>query len=201
MNGQTQREATNRIPVSNKPNTSTSHKLLHINTFTGSFLSLFLLSTNWNLVIEYVSCGLKRLNIFPVFHTTLHSHLLHSTYSTLAIVILFVTFLIYLSILICTCLERSDAVRGNGRAVVQTTELNIISLLNTSTKSVIEPFQTTVQVQVEWWCRITRSGYRAVSLGLGRTKSKIPLPLSLETKLKLTLTRTGTEPFLYIYRR
>jgi hypothetical protein len=46
-------KATNQEPV-------LSTFCIHTNTFTGSLLSLFLVSSNENLGIKYVSCGLKR---------------------------------------------------------------------------------------------------------------------------------------------
>ncbi len=50
-------KATNQEPV-------LSTICIHTNTFTGSLLSLFLLSSNQNLEIKHVSCGLKRLKEF-----------------------------------------------------------------------------------------------------------------------------------------
>ena len=92
-------KATNQEPV-------LSTFCIHTNTFTGSLLSLFLVSSNENLGIKYVSCGLKRskkflpsgklLSLTFVFHFTLFT--LTYTYLTLANDILFVTFLIYLSV-------------------------------------------------------------------------------------------------------
>ena len=91
-------KATNQEPV-------LSTFCIHTNTFTGSLLSLFLVSSNENLGIKYVSCGLKRskkflpsgelLSLTFVFHSF---HPSHSIHSTLANDILFVTFLIHLSV-------------------------------------------------------------------------------------------------------
>ena len=91
-------KATNQEPV-------LSTICIHTNTFTGSLLSFFLVSSNENLGIKYVSCGYKRskkflpsskrLSLTFVFHSI---HSIHSIHSTLANDILFVTFLIYLSV-------------------------------------------------------------------------------------------------------
>ena len=76
-------KATNQEPV-------LSTICIHTNTFTGSLLSFFLLSSNENLGIKYVSCGLKRLKKFLpssrhlsltfVFHFTLFTLHLRTTF-------------------------------------------------------------------------------------------------------------------------
>ena len=76
-------KATNQEPV-------LSTICIHTNTFTGSLGSFFLLSSNENLGIKHVSCGLKRLKKFLpssrhlpltlVFHFTLFTLHLRTTF-------------------------------------------------------------------------------------------------------------------------
>ena len=71
-------KATNQEPV-------LSTFCIHTNTFTGSLLSLFLVSSNENLGIKYVSCGLKRSKKFlPSGKLLSLTFVFHSIHSTLA---------------------------------------------------------------------------------------------------------------------